>query len=54
MKSEQSIERVLDRLNDMREELLSIERMVERIEAARQRGTSSDSPKGKTQSRRQA
>jgi len=35
MKAKDSIENVLDRLSDMREELLSIERSVERIEADR-------------------
>ena len=34
MKKGDTIEKVLDRLSDMREELLSIERSIERIQAA--------------------
>jgi hypothetical protein len=35
VKTSDTIEKVLDRLNDMREELLSIERSIERIEAVK-------------------
>jgi hypothetical protein len=38
MKATDSIERVLDRLSDIREELLSLERSIERIEANRRDG----------------
>jgi pilus assembly protein TadC len=39
-KAMDSIEDVLDRLSDMREELLSLERAIERIEAKRRDGSS--------------
>jgi hypothetical protein len=39
-----SIEDVLDRLSDMREELLSLERAIERIEAKRREGSSEPVP----------
>ena len=39
-----SIEDVLDRLSDMREELLSLERAIERIEAKRRDGSAEPSP----------
>jgi len=46
---EDTIEKVLDKLNDMREELLSVERSIERIEAAKRRGKSGDKLKPKTE-----
>jgi hypothetical protein len=39
-----SIEDVLDRLSDMREELLSLERAIERIEAKRREGFGEPDP----------
>jgi predicted translin family RNA/ssDNA-binding protein len=39
-----SIEDVLDRLSDMREELLSLERAIERIEAKQREGSSEPEP----------
>jgi hypothetical protein len=39
-----SIEDVLDRLSDMREELLSLERAIERIEAKRCEGSGEPDP----------
>jgi hypothetical protein len=39
-----SIENVLDRLSDMREELLSLERAIERIEAKRRDGSGEPIP----------
>jgi hypothetical protein len=39
MKAPDSIEHVLDRLSDMREELLSLERELERVEAMRRDGS---------------
>jgi hypothetical protein len=44
MKAIDSIEDVLDRLSDMREELLSLERAVERIEAKRRDGSGEPGP----------
>ena len=43
MKTNDTIENVLDRLNDMREELLSIERAIERIQATEWRNGSGKS-----------
>jgi hypothetical protein len=39
MKAISSIEYVLDRLSDMREQLLSLERAIERMEAKRRDGS---------------
>jgi archaellum component FlaC len=39
-----SIEDVLDRLSDMREELLSLERAIERIEAKRREVSANQNP----------
>ena len=44
MSARDSIEHVLDRLNDIREELLSLEREIERIEAARRNGCREPDP----------
>ena len=44
MKAKDSIEHVLDRLNDIREELLSLERELERIEAMRRDGSGEPAP----------
>ena len=43
-KAMDSIEHVLDRLCDMREELLSLEREIERIAAKRRDGSAEPSP----------
>jgi predicted translin family RNA/ssDNA-binding protein len=39
MKASDSIEHVLDKLSDIREELLSLERELERVEAMRREGS---------------
>jgi hypothetical protein len=44
MKAIDSIEDVLDRLNVIREELLSLERAIERIEASRREPSSEPAP----------
>jgi predicted translin family RNA/ssDNA-binding protein len=43
MKTSDNIEKVLDKLNDIREELLSIERSIERIFATERRNGSGKS-----------
>jgi hypothetical protein len=44
MKPKDNIEHILDRLSDIREELLSLERAIERIEAARRDGAGKPGP----------
>jgi hypothetical protein len=44
MKAADSIEYVLDKLNDIREELLSLERAIERIEARRREDSGEPRP----------
>jgi hypothetical protein len=44
MKAADSIEYVLDKLNDIREELLSLERAIERIQASRRDSSGKPGP----------
>ena len=44
MKPKDNIEHILDRLSDIREELLSLERAIERIEATRRDGSRKPGP----------
>jgi hypothetical protein len=44
MKVKDSIEHILDKLSDIREELLSLERAIERIEASRRDSSGKPGP----------